>query len=128
MHYMLIYFKRLRLISLVIHLFAKTFIVSFQLKEAETKAIVRIFNEPLTSIYLETSLPTRILNKCYFSSHLSRKFTHFWFVSPVWKYPPILLLRFSITNERDDRLVSLFHRVQEICTIGEVHPEVSTLF
>lgn len=85
MHYMLIYFRRLRLISLAIYLFAKTFTVSFQLKETETKAIVRVFNETLTSIYLETSLPTRILNKCYFSSHLSRKFTHFWFVSPVWK-------------------------------------------
>lgn len=127
MHYMLIYFKRLRLISLAIHLFAKTFTVSFRLKETETKAIVRVFNELLTSIYLETSLPTRILNKCYFSSHLSRKFTHFCFVSPVWKYPPTLLLRFSITND-DDRLVSLFHHVQEIRTIGEVHPEVSTLF
>lgn len=127
MHYMLIYFKRLKLISLVIHLFVKTFAVSFQLEETETKAIVRVFDEPLTSIYLETSLPIRILNKYYFLSHLSRKFTHFWFVSPVWKYLPILLLRFSITND-DDRLVSLFHRVQEIRTIGEVHPEVSTLF
>lgn len=55
---MLIYLKRLRLISLAIHLFAKTFTVSFQLKETETKAIVRVFNEPLTTIYLETSLPT----------------------------------------------------------------------
>lgn len=73
MHYMLIYLKRLRLISLAIHLFAKTFTVSFRLKETETKAIVRVFNKLLTSIYLETSLPTRILNKCYFSSHLSRK-------------------------------------------------------